>query len=199
MLQYILTESQRFSVAELCQMAIEGGCGWIDLHLPELTDADIRTAIEPEAIEMCRQAGVFLTVDDRPGLARELGLHGVRFTSAAGPDGVISPATARGDLGPEAVIGFVTADPSAAPAMAEADIDYICTPASMDAGRRREFIAAVRSCGCSIPVVAQGDITPDNAAAILAEGFSGLAVGKYITDAPDPVGAVADLLAAIQG
>ena len=33
MLQYILTESNRYSVAELAQMAKEGGCQWISLSL----------------------------------------------------------------------------------------------------------------------------------------------------------------------
>jgi len=40
MLQYILTQSERYSAAELAQMAIEGGCGWITLHLPDMTDDD---------------------------------------------------------------------------------------------------------------------------------------------------------------
>ena len=199
MLQYILTESPRYSVAELCQMAIEGGCGWIDLHLPDMSDAEVRAAIEPDAIEMCRQSGIFLTVDDRPELARDLGLHGVRYTAAATPAAAASPAALREELGPEAVIGIVTSDPSAVPAMAAADIDYICTPPSFDSDRRRGFIAAVRALGAEIPVVAQGDITPDNAAGFLAEGFSGIAVGSYITDAADPVAAVASLMAAIRG
>lgn len=197
MLQYILTESPRYSVAEQCQMAIEGGCSWIDLRLPDMTDDEVRAAIDPEAIEMCRQAGIFLTVDDRPELARELGLHGVRFTATGPAAQAASPAQLRDELGPEAVIGFVCADPSAAPAMAAADIDYICTPASFDSERRREFIAAVRALDVAIPIVAQGDITADNAADYLAEGFNGLAVGRYITDAPDPVEAVAAIIAAI--
>lgn len=197
MLQYILTESPRYSVAEQCQMAIEGGCGWIDLRLPDMTDDEVRAAIEPEAIEMCRQAGIFLTVDDRPELARELGLHGVRFTAGGPAAQSATPAQLRDELGPEAVIGIVCADPSAAPAMAAADIDYICTPASFDSDRRREFIAAVRALDVAIPIVAQGDITADNAADYIAEGFNGFAVSKYITDAPDPVEAVAAIIAAI--
>lgn len=197
MLQYILTESPRYSVAELCQMAIEGGCGWISLRLPEMTDDEVRAAIEPDVIEMCRQAGIFLTVDDRPELARELGLHGVRFTVGSPAAQAASPAQLRDELGPEAVIGIVCADPSAAPAMVAADIDYICTPASFDSDRRREFIAAVRALDVAIPIVAQGDISADNAADYLAEGSNGLAVGRNITDAPDPVEAVAAIIAAI--
>lgn len=85
MLQYILTESSRYSVAELAQMAIEGGCGWIDLHLPSLSDTELRELLAPDIIGMCREAGVFLTIDDREAVARELGLHGVRYTLQGAP------------------------------------------------------------------------------------------------------------------
>lgn len=200
MLQYILTESDRYSIAELAQMAIEGGCTWIDLHLPGLDDARVRQEIAPEVIDMCREAGIFLTIDDRPELARELGLHGVRMTAGNSPsEAPMSPGALRDELGPEAVIGIETADPSASPSMVAADIDFICTPASFDASTRKSFIDSLRSLGIALPVVAQGDITPDNIRSILDEGFQGVAVGRYITGSDNPVEAVSQLLQAIEG
>lgn len=198
MLQYILTESSRYSVAELAQMAIEGGCGWIDLHLPSLSDTELRELLAPDIIGMCREAGVFLTIDDREAVARELGLHGVRYTLQGAPAAAGKSAVAlRDELGPEAVIGIETASAAAAPEMAAADIDYICTPASFDAAARRAFVDAVRAAGAAIPVVAQGHITPDNVRDYLAEGFSGVAVSEYITESDDPAAAVAALMQAI--
>lgn len=197
MLQYILEESERYSVADLAQMAIEGGCGWIDLRLPDRDDADVRELIVPDVLDMCRDAGVFLTVDDRPELARELGLHGVRITNGAAPSAGQPAAVLRESLGPEAVIGVVTPDPSALPSLATADIDYVCVPAGFDAAARKAFMARVRELGVTIPVVAQGDITPDNVAGILAEGFNGVAVSRYITDSDDPVAATARMIQAI--
>lgn len=197
MIQYILTESSRYSVAELAQMVIEGGCGWIDLHMPDLSDDELRRLLVPDVVELCRESGVFLTIDDRPELARELGLHGVRFTCGSLPANIPqSPAGLRDMMGPEAVIGIETADPSAIPDMVSADIDYVCTPASFDEDDRRRFIEAVRSSGVSIPIVAQGDITAENAVRILSEGFSGLAVGRFVTMASDPVQAMESLIKA---
>lgn len=201
MLQYILTESDRYSAAELAQMAVEGGCTWISLNLPGLSDEDMRQAVVADGImDMCRTEGVFLTVDDRPALARELGLHGVRLSRRFFADNQdMTPAAMRAELGPEAVIGIECADPSAVPALAapDADIDFVSVPATFDSAARRAFVEAVHAAGCTIPLVAQGDFASDDVAAVMAEGFNGLAVGAPITDAADPVAATGAILTAL--
>lgn len=198
MLQYILTQSGKYTVAELAQMAVEGGCTWISLRLPAMTDDEVKAAVLPDVVEMCREQGVFLTIDDRPALARELGLHGVRlsmefFSAAPGA----TPASMRDELGPEAVIGIECADPSAVPGMAAADIDFVSVPASFDSDRRRRFVEAVRGAGSTMPLVAQGDFMSDDVAAVMAEGFNGIAVGAPITDAEDPVTATGAIIQAL--
>ncbi len=197
MLQYILTQSENYPVAELAQMAVEGGCMWISLHLPGLSDDEIKAAVVPDVMDMCREQGVILTVDDRPELARELGLHGVRlslayFTSHPGA----TPAALREQLGPEAVIGVECISPSAVPGLSVADIDFVTVPESFDAGRRQAFVKAVRETGSEMPLVAQGDFGSDDVSAVMAEGFNGLAVGPMITEADDPVAATEAILKA---
>lgn len=198
MLQYILTRTDRYPVAELAQMAVEGGCMWISLRLPGMTDDEVKAAVVPDVMEMCREQGVILTVDDRPSLARELGLHGVRLSMeffASSPSA--TPASMREELGPEAVIGIECADPSAVPGMAAADIDFVSVPASFDAERRRRFVEAVRASGQPMPLVAQGDFMSDDVAAVMAEGFNGIAVGPPITEAEDPVTATGAIMQAL--
>lgn len=191
MLQYLLTESNRYSAGELAQMAIEGGCMWISIHMPHLSDEDIRAVVVPDVVDMCRDASVFLTVDDRPGLARDLGLHGVRISTAyQAAHSEASAMSLRDELGPEAVIGIETADPSAVPALAAADIDFVTLPVGFTSDERRRFISAIRENGCRIPVVAQGDFTPADAAGALADGCNGVSVSYVITDAADPVAAM---------
>ncbi len=195
MLQYILTESTRYSVAELAQMAVEGGCQWITLSLGSMDDSEIRQLIEPDVVEMCREAGVFLTVDDRPDLARELGLHGVRISQAwqlAHP--AINPMALRDELGPEAVIGIETADPSSVPGLIPADIDFVTLPAGFTSEQRRAFVQAVN---VTMPIVAQGAFSPEQASQAIADGCRGVAVGVTVTDAPDPVVAIEALLSAL--
>lgn len=199
MLQYLLTESNRYSAGELAQMAIEGGCMWISIHMPHLSDRDIRDMVAPDVVDMCREASVFLTVDDRPGLARDLGLHGVRISAAyqAGhPDA--SAISLREELGPEAVIGIETADHSAVPSLVAADIDFVTLPVGFTGEERRNFIASIRKNGCRIPAVAQGDFTPDEAAGALADGCNGVAVSSCITDAADPVAAMQMMLGSLK-
>jgi thiamine-phosphate diphosphorylase len=193
MIQYILTKSSRFSVAELAQMAIEAGCQWINLSLDD-SDDDIKADIVPDVIQMCREAGVILTIDDHFDLAREIGLHGVRVH--AGPS-TPSPAELREKLGPEAMIGYVTPDPTAIPAMIAADIDYAATPANFDAAARAKFIETVNASGYMLPVVATGNFSAAELADVLKAGFNGVAVSHAVTGAPDPVVAMQALIAAL--
>lgn len=200
MLQYILTQSDRYSTGELAQMAVEGGCMWITLGPTDMSDEELRSAVAPDVVDMCREAGVFLTVDDRPALARDLGLHGVRLSMkymAAHPEA--TPMSIREELGPEAVIGIETVDPTALPGLVPADIDFVTLPPTMDAGARRRFVEQARAAGSEIPVVAEGDFDPAEAAEALRDGCNGVATGRPITDAPDPVAATESLIAALQG
>lgn len=198
MLQFVLTKSQRYPVDRLALMVIEGGCTWINVHLPDISDSEIRSLLEPEVLPMCREYGVIVVADDRPALATELGLHGVRLSAsffAANPGK--TPASMRDELGPEAIIGVECADASALPALAAAVIDFVTVPASFDAVRREIFIRAARESGATIPVVAQGDFTSGQLPAIIAEGFSGVALSGAIAGSDDPLtatGAIVDML-----
>lgn len=199
MLQYIITANENYSIGELAEMAIEGGCGWISLHLPELSDAEIREMTVPDVVDMCREASVFLTIDDRPALARELGLHGVRLTadylnSVSGGN----PVSVREDLGPEAVIGVETGDASAVPALVAADIDFVTLPEAFDSARRSAFVASLKEAGLIMPVVAQGEFTPAMAAEAVADGCNGVAVSTVVSEADDPVEAMKSLIAALK-
>lgn len=198
MLQYILTENDKYSVAELAQMAIEGGCLWISLHLPGMSDESIRECVAPEVVDMCKEAGVFLTIDNNPELARQLGLHGIRLSAEylrKHPES--NPLALREDLGPEAVIGVETSDPSAVPAMMPADIDFVSLPANFGHEQRMAFVNTLRSLDLKIPVVAQGDFTAEEAVEAISDGCNGVAVGKTITEAHDPVKATESMLSAL--
>lgn len=188
MLQYILGEGDRWSVGELAQMAVEGGCLWISIHLPEKSDFEIKEVIDPDVIEMCKEASVFLTIDDRPQLARELGLHGVRLSKRfflENPDN--TPVSLREELGPEAVIGIELTDPSALPSLVAADLDFITLSKGMSSGERINYLHAVKATGIEIPVVAEDCFSIDEALEAVADGCAGVAVGHPISSSHDPV------------
>ena len=78
MLQFITHPSERYSIAEEVQMALEGGCKWIQLRLKDATDEEFRqTALE--IIPMCKENEAFLVFDDRVELAMEMSVHGVHL------------------------------------------------------------------------------------------------------------------------
>lgn len=138
---------------------------------------------------------MFLTIDDRPDTARELGLHGVRLSRAWFVDNAgATPASVRDEMGPEAVIGIEAVDASAVPAMVPADIDFVTVPSSVGRERMQAFVDAVRGADIKIPLVAEGDFALEDIPGVLAEGFNGIALGAPITDAGDPVTATGSIL-----
>ncbi|MDE5954250.1 MAG: thiamine phosphate synthase, partial [Duncaniella sp.] len=70
MLQFITHPSDRYSIAEEVQMALEGGCKWIQLRLKDASDEEFRqTALE--IIPLCQENEALLVFDDRLELAME--------------------------------------------------------------------------------------------------------------------------------
>lgn len=195
MLQFICGQSGRYSQSELAQMAIEGGCVWIQLRMPQDADAGYLRDTGADLVTMCREASAFLIFEDMPEQAREMGVHGVHITRG----GLARAVEARDLLGPEAVVGVELATLADIDAAQRADIDYVSLPASMEVERCAELIAAVRAAGLTIPVVATGDIYPEDVEVLLTAGFSGIAVGKAISESDDPVSATEEFLALLAG
>ena len=190
MLQIIITPSDKYSMAEMAQMAIEAGAQWRQLRVPEMSDEELRES-SADIITLCRESGTMLTIEDRVDMARELGLHGV-FLHA----GENSPLKVREELGAEAVIGTMTGSPDSAMAMERADIDYVALPGEVS--EASEFIGTIRSAGSQIPVVAYrpySSLGKEEIATIMAQGFSGICGGASVFNSDNPVGAIEEALA----
>lgn len=193
MLQFIARINDRYSVAELAQMAIEGGCHWVELDLPGASDDFVReTALELK--NLCMETGTFLTIVDRPEVAKEAGLHGVQLRGANGR----RAAEVREGLGAEAIIGIEAADADAILRTQNLDIDYATLPAGLPVADVERIVAAVRKAEMQLPVVASGEFTPDGAIEAMVAGASGIAVSAAIADAPDPVEATQLLVEALE-
>ena len=191
MLQFIAEYNERYSIAETVQMAIEGGCRWIELHMPQSDDSEIRE-VAAELIPLCRESGVFLTIEDRPELARELGLHGVVMTSLK-----TTAHKFREDLGPEAIIGLRVATTPAVVAIQNADIDYVTLPPDMPVSAIAQFMEELKPTDITTPVVATGDLNLENAVTYMATGISGVATAAPAY-AKDPVEYTTRLIEALE-
>ena len=181
MLQFISGPSEKYTVAEEIQMAIEGGCKWVIMAHDGQSDSDVReTALQ--ITELCRKSSTILTFENRPELARELGVHGVWLT-----DPELHARKIREDLGPEAIIGVEIKSPSTAVALATMDIDYASFEPNASLESLIERCAEVRGSGCKLPLVAVGDFSSANVKEVMDTGVSGIATGKTIIDSDDPI------------
>ncbi len=179
MLQYIATNSSRYSIAEQCQMVIEGGCKWVEIDLPGESDEDVKKAAL-DVIEVCRESDTFLLINDHVDVVEELRVSGVRLSSVKDAAGV------RDRLGANAIIGVNVSTYEEIESLRTADIDFV-TVANKTTAELKEIADKVKAADLGIAVVALGGVTLDNVEEVLNTGVNGIAVSKSILEAEDPM------------
>lgn len=179
------------SFREVLQEALSaGGITCVQLREKHVAPEE-KEALAREAQALCAQAGIPFLIDDDVELALRIGADGVHI----GQDD-IPCAEARRALGDQAIIG-VTAKTLEQARKAEAEgADYLGVGAvfptstkqdtwTIDHEVLRQICVAV-----SIPVVAIGGITADNARELAGTGIAGIAVVSAIFAQDDLAGAV---------
>ncbi len=187
MLQIILEPNDSYSLGEMAQMAVEGGCSWLQLNAKDIDGSELRDII-PEIATLCRESGTMLTVEGRADIAKEFGLHGVFI-----PLETVSPIKVREELGAEAVIGAEIGSAESALMLSKADIDYVVASHKVDDCQK--LIDDIRNAGCKIPVVAlSDDFTEPSIRNLMGIGFSGICARNTIFSAKDPVANIEQLI-----
>ena len=193
MVQFISHYSERYSYLDSIQLALEGGCRWIQLRMKDATDDEVRP-IAIEAQKLCRQYHATFIIDDRVALVRELGADGVHLGKNDMPI-----REARQLLGPDYIIGGTANTFEDAKAHYEASADYIgCGPFRFTTTKQklapvlgldgyRHIIQQMRAANINIPIVAIGGITKDDIPAILQTGITGIALSGTVLRADDPI------------
>ena len=193
MIQFISHYSERYSYLDSIQLALEGGCRWIQLRMKDATDDEVRP-IAIKAQQLCRQYGATFIIDDRVALVRELGADGVHLGKNDMPI-----REARRLLGSDFIIGGTANTFEEAKAHYEASADYIgCGPFRFTTTKQklapvlgldgyRQIIQQMRAANITIPVVAIGGITKDDIPAILQTGITGIALSGTVLRADDPI------------
>ena len=193
MIQFISHYSERYSYLDSVQLALEGGCRWIQLRMKDATDDEVRP-IAIKAQQLCRQYHATFIIDDRVALVRELGADGVHLGKNDMPI-----REARQLLGPDFIIGGTANTFEDAKAHYEASADYIgCGPFRFTTTKKklapvlglegyRSIIHQMREAGIDIPVVAIGGITKADIPAILQTGITGIALSGTVLRADDPI------------
>ena len=193
MIQFISHYSERYSYLDSIQLALEGGCRWIQLRMKDATDDEVRP-IAIKTQQLCRQYHATFIIDDRVALVRELGADGVHLGKNDMPI-----REARQLLGPDFIIGGTANTFEDAKAHYEASADYIgCGPFRFTTTKKklapvlglkgyRSIIHQMREAGIDIPVVAIGGITKADIPAILQTGITGIALSGTVLRADDPI------------
>lgn len=193
MLQFITHESDKYSIAEEVQMAIEGGCRWVQLRMKDATDEQVRE-VALELIPLCRETDTFLIIDDRVNVVNDLKVSGVHLGKHD-----MDPLEAREILGPHAVIGFTANTANDILKYKGKDLDYVgLGPFRFTTTKKnlapelglegyRKIVDEVRAAGCEFPIVAIGGITLDDVEPLMATGVNGIAVSGAIINADDPM------------
>lgn len=193
MLQFITHPSNKYSIAEEVQMAIEGGCRWIQLRMKDASDSEVRN-VAMELIPMCRETDTFLIIDDRVELVNELKVSGVHLGKND-----MDPLEARELLGPHAIIGITANTADDILRYKGKDVDYVGLGPFRHTTTKQKLspilglegyesiITQVREAGMDIPIVAIGGVTSDDIEPLLATGVNGIAMSGAIINATDPV------------
>lgn len=193
MVQFISHYSERYSYLDSIQLALEGGCRWIQLRMKDATDDEVRP-IAVEAQKLCRAYGAKFIIDDRVLLVHELQADGVHLGKNDMPI-----REARRLLGSGFIIGGTANTFEEAKAHYEASADYIgCGPFRFTTTKQklapvlgldgyRQIIRKLRAANITIPVVAIGGITKDDIPAILQTGITGIALSGTVLRADDPI------------
>lgn len=202
-LQFISHFTKKYTYLDGIQLALEGGCRWIQLRMKDATDDEVRP-IAIQAQKMCREKGATFVIDDRVQLVKELGVDGVHLGKNDMPI-----QEAREILGDGFIIGGTANTFEDMKAHYEAGADYIgCGPFRFTSTKERlspilglegyrHITEQMEQQGIHLPIVAIGGITYQDIPDIMQTGVTGIALSGSILHAADPVAETKRIMQAI--
>lgn len=191
MLQFITHPSDKMTILEEIENAVNGGCKWIQLRMKNATREEI-VEVATKAKDICKEHECILVIDDYVDLAKELALDGVHLGKTD-----MDPTEARKFLGEEFIIGVTANTFDDIEAVRHLDIDYLGlgpfrftqTKEKLSPVLRldgyKEIIARKKASSISLPVVAIGGIKYDDIEDIMSTGVDGIAVSGSLINAED--------------
>ena len=192
-IQFITHENQRFGYVEGAEMALRGGCKWVQLRMKDATDNKF-LSIGRKVAALCRNHNATFLLDDRVHLVAELGADGVHLGKNDMP---ISEA--RRILGNEKIIGGTANTFADVQHLAAQGADYIgCGPFRYTPTKRnlapilglegyQNILKQMQQAGISLPLIAIGGIVSTDIATLRGIDVNGIAVSGAVLGAADPI------------
>jgi len=179
------------SLKETARAVIAGGADAVQLREKNVPDY-VFLAMAAEIRELTDETGKIFIIDDRPDIAAMVGADGVHLGQHDLPI-----AESRTLLRPGAVIGRSIHSVEEVPGAVNEGPDYVSVGSIFPTDTKADHVVVgletLRKVveQVTLPVVAIGGITAENAADVIAAGASCVAVSSAICRADDPKGAAA--------
>lgn len=192
MIQFISHYNEHYDYLDSIRLALDGGCGWIQLRMKDATTDEIRS-IALQAQRMCAERGATFIIDDHVELVKEIHADGVHLGKNDMPI-----AEARKLLGKDFIIGGTANTFEDIVSHYESGADYIgCGPFRFTTTKKNlspvlgldgyaYIIEKMKTAGIELPVVAIGGITADDIPSILQTGITGIALSGTVLNAVNP-------------
>lgn len=191
--QFITHFTERYTYLDSAQMALDGGCRWIQLRMK---DAPLKE-IEENAIkmkELCQSYDATFIIDDHVEVAKRIGADGVHLGKNDMP-----VSEARKILGNRFIIGGTANTFDDILSLNETGADYIgCGPYRYTTTKKnlspilglkgyKEVISNMQRMNIQLPIVAIGGIGYDDIDTLLSTGINGIALSGSILKADNPI------------
>lgn len=203
-LQFITHPTVSYTLVQETEMALDGGCRWIQLRNKDANREALIT-IGKEIAALCQRVGATFIIDDHVELVEAVGADGVHLGKNDMP-----VEEARRILGPLKIIGATANSFEDIKKAVDAGADYIglgpfrftTTKAKLSPilGRNGyvDIINKCRAESVDIPIVAIGGITQDDIADIMRTGVDGIAISSEIINADNPAQKTNSLIKILQ-
>lgn len=204
-MQFITHATADYSCIDSAEMALRGGCRWVQLRMKEADESLLeQTAVEVQ--QMCRAYGATFIIDDNVLLAKRLKADGVHLGRHDMPI-----ADARRILGRDFIIGgTVNTLDDVVELVQTTPPDYFgCGPFRYTTTKKnlspilglegyRKLLEGMRERQIRIPLVAIGGITRADIPPLLATGVSGIALSGGVLKSEDPIAEMRAIAALIR-
>ena len=192
MLQFITHTNSRYDYLQSAELALLGGCRWIQLRMKEASEENVE-AVALEVQSLCKKHHATFIIDDHVWLTKKINATGVHLGKSDMP-----VSEARQILGKDFIIGATANTFQDIVDSVDAGADYIgLGPFRFTETKKnlspilgingyREIVNQCRKANIRIPIVAIGGITSTDIPDILKTGISGIALSSAILNADNP-------------
>lgn len=189
MIQFITHTNDRYDYLDGVQMALEGGCRWIQLRMKDASEEEVLKTAKSTR-KLCRQYDAVFLLDDYVELVERSGADGVHLGKNDMPID-----EARRLLGKDKIIGGTANTFEDVKRIYSAGADYIgCGPFRFTTTKKKlspilgldgysHIIEQMTAYGINIPVIAIGGILLQDVSDIMQTGVSGVAISGAILNA----------------